>query len=171
MDFAVAVTAALLAPAAALAVQPVTYDFTGTVTSSQGGPPVGTKLPVSVTVDRDFPGTPNPSQPREEMVYAGGPCQYPNTASPILAASIGGQSALGCFDTIDIRRNVNGQSLIQIGTYSTQSGPTLVLTFASTIRGAVPNLRLPNHLRASRFMTARFLTSRNVTYQYSGTLK
>jgi hypothetical protein len=164
--------AAALLSAPCFAATPVTYRFAGAITAAtaQAKLAPGQLVPIVVTLDRSFAANPNSPYPGHEAVYAGGACTTPNNGSPILAITVKGLDAHGCFDLVRIERNLNGVSSITINSASSQGGPSLSLSFTTTLACVVKSLAIPEHINPNRFKTARFSTSQNYESAFSGTI-
>jgi hypothetical protein len=164
--------AAALVSTSCCAATPVTYRFAGAVTAStkQARVVPGQLVPIVVTLDTSFPANSNSPYPGREAVYSGGACTYPNTGSPILAVTVKGLDAHGCYDLVRIERNVAGVSSITINSASSQGGPSLALNFSSTLHGAVKSLAIPKHIDPEQFKTTSFSTAQNYDVAFSGTI-
>ena len=147
--------ACLLAYAgAAQAAVPATYVFFGQVATATnpGALPVGTIVPISVTVDTAFPAD---SQIDHVTTYFGGGAYYNGLPSPILAVQVNGQDALGALNKITITTGRDGAYGIDIYS-SLPEGTVLALHFATTMKGVVRGFEIPKHVFPGNFQTAVF---------------
>ena len=148
----------------------VTYSWTAIVTNTTGDPPQGAAVPVSITLDRDYPADSNAQDPKREATYSGG-LGSPSGKSPILAATINGADALGWFDTVHIEKNLHGQSQISIQSALPQCCRSFSVVFSTTMKGVVKSVAIPKTLPASDFQSSSFAFTYTQTDVYGGTLK
>ena len=149
---------------------PVTYSWTGTVTSSTGDASLGSTLPVSITLDDGYPADPNTNNPKVEATYTGG-LGSPSGTSPILAATINGANALGLFDTVHIQKNLDGVSEISIQSSLPQCCRSFTFVFTTTIKGVVKSVAIPKTLFPDNFQSSTFGVIYTQNANYGGTVR
>ena len=149
---------------------PVTYSWTGTVTSSTGDPTQGATVPVSVTLDRDYPADTGTPDAKRQATYSGGR-GTPSGASPVLAITINGADVQGLFDSVHIEKNLAGLSEIAIRSAMPQCCRSFGIVFSTTIKGVVKSLAIPKTMFPANFQSSVFAVTYTQDDAYQGTLK